>query len=184
MATQIHEVVYDGGGDRSIEAIVREFENPLRRFFAKRVAEESDIPDLLQEVFLRLSRMSDPGGIERRDRYIFVMAANVLRDRSRRRTVRQEASHDPIENFALENSDFAPDRVLEGKQARLVIERALRQLPERTRDIFILRMFEGLKMAEIAKALGLSTRAVEKHQARALNHLSAALSDWKNDERA
>jgi RNA polymerase sigma-70 factor (ECF subfamily) len=52
---------------------------------------------------------------------------------------------------------------------------ALRQLPERTRDVFMLRRFEGLKHAEIARLYGISVRAVEKHFAKALAHISVEL---------
>ena len=63
-----------------IASLVREFDSPLRRFFTRRVADKADVPDLLQEVFIRLSRMTDTLRIDRRDRFIFVVANNVLRD--------------------------------------------------------------------------------------------------------
>jgi RNA polymerase sigma-70 factor (ECF subfamily) len=56
---------------------------------------------------------------------------------------------------------------------------ALAELPERTRDVFVLRLLEGWKMAEVASALGISTRAAEKHQARALAHVAARLEGWR-----
>jgi RNA polymerase sigma-70 factor (ECF subfamily) len=51
----------------------------------------------------------------------------------------------------------------------------LRQLPERTRDVFVLRCFEGLTHAEIARLHAISVRAVEKHFAKALSYLATAL---------
>lgn len=164
-----------------IASLVREFDSPLRRFFTRRVADKADVPDLLQEVFIRLSRMTDTLRIDRRDRFIFVVANNVLRDRFRRETVREYDKHDPIENLSLVSSEISPDRVLESKEAATALRNALSQLPERTRDVFVLRMIEGLKMADVADALGISTRAAEKHQARALVHVCDALSDWRND---
>ncbi|MEG8042966.1 sigma factor-like helix-turn-helix DNA-binding protein [Sphingomonas sp. LR59] len=52
-------------------------------------------------------------------------------------------------------------------------------MPERTRDVFVLRMLEGLKMADVAHAMAISTRAAEKHQARALAHVADRLKDWR-----
>ena len=75
-------------GGNSIAALAREFEAPLRRFFSRRIKDQADVPDLLQEVFLRLSSMADASRIDHRDRFIFVVANNVLRDRFRRQTVR------------------------------------------------------------------------------------------------
>jgi RNA polymerase sigma-70 factor (ECF subfamily) len=51
----------------------------------------------------------------------------------------------------------------------------LRALPERTRDILMLRCFEGLKNAEIAQLHRISTRSVEKHIAKALAAVSQSL---------
>jgi RNA polymerase sigma-70 factor (ECF subfamily) len=69
---------------------------------------------------------------------------------------------------------------LESKQAAEYLAAALRDLPERTRDIFVLRMIEGMKMADVARAFSISTRAAEKHQARALAHVARALEDWRH----
>lgn len=168
--------------DRALlDEFAREYERPLTRFFMRRVTSAADVPDLLQEVFLRLSAMADPGRIEHRDRFIFVTAANVLRDRVRRETVRARDRHDPIDDYSLPGSDFAPDRVLESKQAAATLRAALLELPERTRDVFVLRVLEGMRMADVARAIGVSTRAAEKHQARALAHVAAALADWRRD---
>ena len=48
---------------------------------------------------------------------------------------------------------------------------ALRELPERTRHIFILARLENIKQVEIARGMGLSISAVEKHLRIAMAHL-------------
>jgi RNA polymerase sigma factor (sigma-70 family) len=66
------------------------------------------------------------------------------------------------------SSDVSPERVLQGSQSLAQLVAALRTLPERTRDVFMLRCFEGLKHAEIARLQGISVRASEGHLAKAL----------------
>jgi RNA polymerase sigma-70 factor (ECF subfamily) len=56
---------------------------------------------------------------------------------------------------------------------------ALRALPQKTRDIFVLRVFEEQKTAEVAGALGMSTRSVELHYAKALALLAVAVRDHR-----
>lgn len=165
----------------ALGALVSAYAGPLSRFFSRRVRVAADVPDLVQEVFLRLSRMQDPAAIENRDRFVFVTAANVLNDRFRRDKVRGGGRDAPIDQMAdhLPGADFAPDRVLESKQLVEHIRAALAELPERTRDVFVLRLLEGWKMAEVAGLLQISTRAAEKHQARALVHLCERLKDWR-----
>lgn len=173
----------EGGRSRRgvLSDLARTYTAPLTRFFSRRVDIPSDVPDLVQDVFLRLSRMSDPAVIENRDSFVFVTAANVLKDQARRSMARGGGLSDPIHDFEdeLPGSDFAPDRVLESKQAAELIRRALVELPERTRDVFVLRLLEEWKMTDVAAALGISTRAAEKHQARALAFVALRLQDWR-----
>ncbi len=77
-------------GDRTtiLRTLVEAYSRPLSRYFNRRVAAQHDVPDLVQEVFLRLSRLADPNDIRQRDSFIFVTAANVLKDQARRDQVR------------------------------------------------------------------------------------------------
>lgn len=70
-----------------------------------------------------------------------------------------------------------PQAALEAGNDLRHVEAALRALPERTRQIFLLNRIHGRKYAEIAKAMGLSQSAVEKHMMRALEACKASLRD-------
>ncbi len=85
-----------------------------------------------------------------------------------------------VEETGGTGSDFSPERVLLGQEAMAQVVAALRKLPGRTRDVFMLRCFEGLKHAEIARLYGISVRAVEKHSARALAQVSLALEQMSD----
>ncbi len=88
--------------------------------------------------------------------------------------------HDDILDEALPGSEIPPDRVLESREAAARLQAVLHELPQRTRDVFVLRVLEGLKMADVARALSISTRAAEKHQAKALARVTVALEDWRH----
>ena len=57
------------------------------------------------------------------------------------------------------------------------INEALAQLSPRSREIFLLSRFKGLKNREIAEMLGISTTAVEKHISKSLRLISDYLKD-------
>jgi RNA polymerase sigma factor (sigma-70 family) len=163
-----------------ISGLINIYSAPLRRFFERRIAIKADVPDLVQDVFLRLSRMPDPAAIEKPEHFLFVTAANVLKDRARRDAVRGGGLHDELIGDDLPGSEIPPDRVLESREAAQRLQAVLLELPERTRDVFVLRVLEGLKMTDVAHALGISTRAAEKHQAKALARVTQALEDWRH----
>lgn len=163
-----------------LDEIVRRYYAPLLSFFRKRTRNSPEVPDLVQQVFLRLAQRPDAHIVENPDAYIFQTASNALKDHYRRMSVRErhiKTSDGEDDATDLVPSDLSPERVALGREAIAKLSSALRELPERTRDVFILRCVEGLKHAEVASLLGVSVRAVEKHSAKALAHLNRALTD-------
>ena len=162
-----------------LSALALRYAPALSRFFERRVRHQADVPDLVQDVFLRLSRLRDLAAIEKPEHYLFTTAASALRDRARRDRVRHRDGHEEFSEEAHGGSALTPERVLDGKRAVAQLQKAVRDLPERTRDVFVLRVFEELKMADVASSLGISQRAAEKHYAKGLAHVTAALAEFR-----
>ena len=158
-------------GDR-LDEIVRRFRAPLHSYFSKRVRDRQEADDLVQEIFCRLAaRTGEAAPMENAEAYIFQMAANLLRDRARREISRTAADRALAEQSGNSFEEISPERVLLGRRRLAEFRRALTELPERTRAIFLLHRFEELKYAEIAIRLGISTSSVEKHMMDAIRHL-------------
>jgi RNA polymerase sigma factor (sigma-70 family) len=154
---------------RRLGQFARRYYAPLVSFFRRRTRHSADVDDLVQQVFLRLSQHPHVDAIKNPDAYIFQTAANALTDHVRRNVARRRifddtGTHEPVEWC----SDVSPDRVLQGGESVAQLVAALRTLPERSRDVFMLRCFEGLRYAEIARLQGISVRACESHFAKAL----------------
>jgi RNA polymerase sigma-70 factor (ECF subfamily) len=155
-----------GSAVKAIGDLSMRFRPALMAFFLRRIHNFSEAEDLTQEVLLRISHKSDTLDTSRPDAYIFQIAANLLRDRARRANVRNAyLKATSLEEECIEERD--PDRVLQGKQSLATVVSALREMPERTRTIFILFRLENLKQQEIAGMLGVSVRTVEQHVMRA-----------------
>lgn len=169
------------GRGTGLDALARRYAAPLRRYFERRVHDRANVPDLVQDVLLRLARLRDLDSVEKPEHYLFATAASALRDQARRDVAQRRADHIEFDVNAHGGSDFSPDRVIQGRQALAALHGALRQLPERTRDVFVLRVLEEQKTADVAKALAISTRAVESHYAKALAHIAAAIRDHRHD---
>lgn len=163
-----------------LDAAVRRYYGPLLAFFRKRAANPAEVEDLVQQVFYRLAHHGQAEALRDPDAYIFKTASNTLRDYRRRALVRERVV-EPYGSLAepegAATEELSPERLLIGKEAMGLVTAALRELPERTRDVFVLRCFEGLKHAEIARLQGISVRAVEKHAAKALAAVTRALQE-------
>lgn len=154
-----------------LTAIAERYRAPLRSFFRKRVRDAHEAEDLVQEVFVRLAARGDSARIDNPAGYVFQTAANLLRDRARRGASRGAAMHELFEQTRDLVEELSPERVLLGKQRVEQLRRALAELPERTRAIFLLQRFEGYTYSDIAKRIGVSTSLVEKHMMDAIRHL-------------
>lgn len=151
--------------------------NALARYFQRRIRDVSEVDDLVQEVFLRIVRRGAAGELEKLEGYVFKTAASVLTDRDRRRRVRQAGRHVPFEPDLHAGETPGPERTLIGLETLEAIGVALLELPERTRRVFVLRRIEGLSSPEIARRLGVSPSAVEKHMLKAVRHILARTKD-------
>lgn len=148
----------------------------LMAFFLRRLPDRADAEDMTQEVFARLMA----GGADRPDfgdGYVFQIAANLLRDRARRETVR--ASHRrwvaSAEGFGVEPLD--PSRVVAARESLSAVAGLLAAMPERTRTIFLLYRLEAVPKRDIADAYGVSISAVDKHLMKAMATMVAALGE-------
>jgi len=151
------------------------FRVALLRFFQRRTHEALEAEDLVQEVFERLLRRGGVSDLQNLKAYAFETAANVLRDRARRRRTRAADAHQGFDAERHGGSDVSPEHLLLCRERLGHANAALAELPDRTRTIFMLRRLDGLRHGDIAARLGISVSAVEKHMARASAHLNACL---------
>jgi RNA polymerase sigma-70 factor (ECF subfamily) len=147
----------------------------LKAYFAKRAPAHTDPEDLVQDVFVRLAGRGEAEAIRHAERYLFRTAANVLRDHSRRDAVRRSGVHEAFDEDLHGREEISPERVLEDRETVAALLDALEQLPERTRAVFVLHRFDGMRYGDIARQLGVSVSSVEKHMMKALAHVTRCM---------
>ncbi len=161
-----------------MQSLSQRLRRPLEQFFERRIGSGPECEDLVQEVFERLLRKPNLSTVERLDGYVFTVAANLLRDRSRQHGV-QPADYVTLDGITESNEhlreEITPERVLMSTDAMDRFLAAIAELPERTRMVLMLRRFEGLEFKAIARQLGISVSAAEKHMLRAVDGLSRRL---------
>ena len=154
------------------------FSAPLLSYFLRRVRDRAHAEDLVQDALLRVIRASELEVIEHPESYVFKVAANLLKD-SRRHAVR----HPTVPRRALEEEqggeveetlvdERSPERVLDGETSLAEVMRALDELSELTRNVFVLFRLEHMKQKDIAALYGIAQSTVEKHVMRAMLHLA------------
>lgn len=156
---------------QSFEQLNRRFRPGLMVFFLRRLGNHAEAEDMIQEVFMRLATM-DATRVQSPEAYIFRMAVNLLRDRSRREKVRFTHRAESIAADEAGIDLLDPLRVVAGRESLDDLATALRELPERTRDIFILYRLENVDKRDIAQAFDISLSTLERHLTRAMAHIT------------
>lgn len=147
----------------------------LVKYFRRRCGSAAEAEDLAHDVLSRALAHSGWNSVEQAKGYIFRAAVNRWRDRNRRALSHGDnVDWDDTAHYA-EDEDPTPERVLEIEERLHDVVRTLSELNERTRDIFILIRVEKMKQKDIAEMFGISVSAVEKHLAKALDHLVRSL---------
>lgn len=163
--------------DEMIAKTVLLEESRLKNFIRKRVRDERDVEDILQDVFYELIeayRMMKP--IERMSAWLYRVARNRITDLFRKK--RPEALHDDAvavsengELRLLEDLLPHPDAGPEAAYARTVLleelDAALDELPDEQRDAFVAHEIEGRSFKELARSTGqnVNTLVLRKHYA-------------------
>lgn len=140
----------------------------LFRYLHRLTGDEDLAEDLAQETFVRL--LEQPVSEDGIRSWLFTVGRNLLRDRSRVRTRREEL----LDQFDTGPSrPERPDEATERRERVKAVRDALDQLSERDRTILLLRE-EGFKYAEIAEVIGVATSSVGTLLARALRRFENA----------
>ena len=157
--------------------LMAEVRPALVRFFYRRCKSPAKAEDLAQEVVLRVLSRHDLTNLENAKGYIFRAAANLWRDHRRRLKTRGAAEVEWADDSVLNvTEEVSLERVIYSKEALFLVQAALLELTERTRDVFVLNRYEQMTYASIAESLGISESAVEKHMSKALEHLYRSIN--------
>ncbi|PYX49902.1 MAG: RNA polymerase subunit sigma-24 [Acidobacteria bacterium] len=173
------------------EAIERERPR-LRNFIRRRVPDQSDAEDILQEVFSELVeayRMMKP--LEQVTAWLFRVARNRITDlfRSKKREASTEPAVTTEDGETLQWEDLlpAPDAGPESAYARSVLleemDAALDELPEEQREVFVAHEFLGYSFKELAEQTGVSVNTLLSRKHYAVLHLRERLQSIYDDFR-
>ena len=175
--------------DRRISEAVERERPRLRNFIRRRVGNDSDVEDILQEVFYELVeayRSTHP--VELASAWFYRVARNRIIDMFRKKE--PESLNETIitaEGDELNFEDLFPSAEAgpDAAYARTVllehVEDALEELPDEQRDVFLAHEFEGRSFKELAEETGLSVNTLISRKRYAVLHLRERLQDIYND---
>ncbi len=145
-----------------LERLFNEQSKGLRKYFRYRIRKSADIPDLVQEVYLRLLTVKDPKAIRRPVSYLYSVASNLLKEyrQRERRFVNLSDFDEKTANKVLGELPSL-DGELEEIQILNRLHSVIARMPEKIRTAMTLKYRHGLTYSEIAEVMHFSSSSVK-----------------------
>ena len=174
-----------GGEERAFQELVERYQTRLLNFVYRTIGDREKAEDLVQEVFVRVDRH-----LQRFDRskkfstWIYTIASNLakneLRNRSRNplvlfQTIKKNWQ-DEERPLQFEDSNSRPDDMYRKRHLRELVEESVKRLPERHKQVFILRELEGKSYEEIAEITSCNLGTVKSRLNRARNSFAEIIA--------
>jgi len=150
-------------------------EGELVGYLRRKWHDRSDIADLMQETYARVyeaARCERPLKVKA---FLFATARNLMIDRLRRAAVVSFETVADIDEVLVIDGGPDPEQQVSTRQELRLLQSALDDLPERSRQIVWMKKVEGFSQREIAEHLGVSEVVVEHHVVRAVRSLVEAI---------
>lgn len=157
----------------------------LRNFIRRRIANEADVEDILQEVFSELVEAYGlVQSIEHVGGWLFAVARNRITDFFRKRRAEplsdlQAVDADEEERLGLDQLLPSPEAGPEAAYLRAVLleemDAALSELPPEQQEVFIAHEIEGKSFKQLAAETGISVNTLLSRKHYAVRYLRGRL---------
>lgn len=176
-----------GGDANAFEELVLKYEKTVYNLALRMVGDRDDAFDMTQEAFIKAyGSLSSFRGDSKFSVWIYRITTNVcldfLRSKSRKQQVSLTVSDDDDEDAQLDIPDPSsdPEQQLMQKMSMQSVEEGLKTLPDKQRQILVMRELGGMSYAEIGAALSLEEGTVKSRIFRARKRLCTFLLDSGN----
>ena len=171
----------------NITNTINEYSKRLFGFIRKRVSNEADAEDILQDVFYQLIGNTQP--IDQLSGWLFTVARNKITDKQRKKKSsyveeifdagEEDASFDWTELF-FDTSDN-PETTYLRNLFWESLQEALAELPKEQRDVFMMNEIEDIPFKVIAEQTGETVNTLLSRKRYAVLHLRERLQVLKDE---
>ncbi len=140
-------------------------ERILRIWLSRRFPTISDVDDVVQETFTRMLKAHESGPIANPRAYLFVTAKNYCLNQLRHMDYVRPKGFRAVDPLSIIDDVNNPLEAAGQKEELAQLVESIRSLPERCRQVVILRRIYGFSQKEVAEKMGITVKTVEAQSA-------------------
>jgi len=153
--------------------IFKKHSRTIRNHIYYKCGNPDQAEDIMQEAFIRLWNNCKKVILEKSRAFLYKVATNLFLNQVEHQKVRIEYARLPHRDRNHESPDF----ILEEKEFMDTLQKAIGDLSEAQREVFLLNRIDKKTYNEIAEMLGISVKAVEKRMHNALKKLRVLIKN-------
>lgn len=175
------------GDQDAFRKLVEKYQTPLYFHVVKMVKDREQVEDLIQEAFVKaFDNLSSYSTNYAFSTWLYRITTNHTIDYLRKKKLQTMSISEPVRtregemSVQIPDRDAGTDRSIIRKQRQKIIRDAIRNLPEKYRQVIEMRHLEELSYQEISEELDLPLGTVKAHIFRAREMLYKELKDKRD----
>ncbi len=181
---------FRAGAREAFDVLVQRHQNGIFHFILRSVRDRATAEEIYQEAWLRI--VTGLGDFQRTSKFstwAYTVARNLCIDQSRKAVLRRHPSLEgrvggsdegPSLGETLPSGAPLADRQAINSQLQQTLARAIAELPDDQREVFILREVSAMPFKDISIVVGAPENTVKSRMRYALERLQAALAEYED----
>ena len=173
----------------SITEVVKNYGSQLLRFISSKVAKTEDAEDILQEVWFQTSRLTNLNEIENVGAWLYSVTRNKIIDSYRKKKTesledfvyQDEDGELNVKDILLADDRYSPELSVFKEMFWNELMKALDELPEKQKRVYIQNELEDKTLQEIADEEGANIKTIISRKSYAVKHLRKSLQSLYDD---
>ncbi len=159
--------------EKTYELFFKTHSKVFRNYIYYKCGDIQQAEDIVQDTFIKLWKNCAKVALKKAKSYMFTLANNAFLNQVAHKKVVLEYQ----KTIMRQQTNESPEFILEEKEFLLKLNKAIADLPEKQRVVFLLSRIDKKKYREISELLGISIKAVEKRMSQALDTLRKKISN-------
>lgn len=151
-----------------VKNVIGRHHSSLISFLRRRLRRPEDAADVAQETYIRMMRYEGSREIQSASSMMFRIATNVANDLERSDQARHIGGQCSVDDVELVSDCPSAERELAAQQDLDILVEAVKHLPPKCQQVFLLSRVQQMTYPQIAVHCGISVKMVEKHISHAL----------------
>ena len=167
------------GNQLAFESIFNKYAGELFVYAHKKLKNKEESQDIVQDIFIYLYKNKDQlHEIQNLASYLYKAVLNKVFDIYKHKYVVNEYANAQAGDSKEQNYHIGTDFLIREKELKMLIDSTIDKMPERMREIFVLKKFEHLSTKQIAEKFNISELTVSTHIKRATRLLKSNIEEF------